>query len=110
MDATIIAIQAALSLIASILPEFGVASSSAAGKVIAWLEGVMPSIASLGQAAVADVQSIIASLQNSSANLTAAQLSSLDAMLAQSNAAFEAAATADGFPTPGATGATGASS
>lgn len=98
MEALTLAVQTALSLLAALLPELGVSSNSMVEKIIGWLQGIMPTIAQLGQAAIADVQSIIASLRNGTTALTPDQMTALDTMQAQADAGFEAVAATDGYP------------
>lgn len=96
-----IAIQTLLALIQGVLPTLGVGSSSVVAEIVSALETIVPVITANAQNFLAPVQAIIATLSGSGA-VTAAQVSTLQALDAQCDAAFEAAANADGFPTPDA--------
>lgn len=97
-----IAVQVLLSLVAGLLPEFGVASTSVISKIMTALETLVPNLIQNAPHLLAPIQNIIAALQ-SQGNLTPDQVTSLDSMEADTDAAFEAAATAAGFPDPTAT-------
>lgn len=94
-----IAIQTLLALISGLMPEFGVVPSSAVQKILTALQTLVPILANGYAALLADVQNVISSLQ-SSGNLTTAQLSTLQTLSDQADAALEAAANADGVPDP----------
>jgi hypothetical protein len=99
METAAIAIQTLLALVSGLLPEFGVASTSVIDKVLAALQTLLPIISSNFTGLLGDVQNVIATLQTTG-NLTAAQLATLQTLSAQADAAFESAATADGLPNP----------
>lgn len=93
------AVQTLLTLIEGLLPEVGLASASVVGKIIEALITIVPIIATNVSNLIAPVKNIIAALQNSG-NVTPAQIATLQQLDAQCDAAFEAAATAAGMPTP----------
>jgi hypothetical protein len=94
-----IAIQTLLTLISGLMTEFGVVPSSAIDKILTALQTLVPILAQGYTALLADVQSVISSLQ-SQGNLTTAQLATLQTLSTQADTAFDAAATADGAPAP----------
>ncbi|MDE2106270.1 MAG: hypothetical protein KGL39_54120 [Patescibacteria group bacterium] len=105
MTALASVVQVLLTLVSGLLPSLGVSSTNVIAQIIAGLENIVPVLASEGAALLTEVQSIIASLRNGSTPLTADQLTALDTLDAQIDAAFEADATAAGFPAPPASGA-----
>ena len=90
-----------LTLIADLVPSIE-SDTSAIGKIIATLEGILPAIVSTFQSLVPIVQNII-SVLSSSSGVTPAQLTALQTLDDQCDAAFETAATAEGDPEPPAT-------
>lgn len=94
-----IAVQVLLSLVAGLLPEFGVASTSVIAKIMTALETLVPNLIANAPQLLAPIQNIIASLQQQG-NLTPDQVATLDTMEADTFAAFQAAATAAGLPDP----------
>lgn len=100
MPALASVIQVLLTLVSGLLPSLGVGGGSVVAQIIAGLENIVPVLAAEGATLLSEVQSIIASLRNGSTPLTADQLTALDALDAQIDAAFEADATAAGFPAP----------
>lgn len=93
MDSTLTLV---ITLISDLIPSIS-SDTSAIGKIITALEQMLPAIIAEVKALVPIVQNIIAALTNSS-GVTAAQLTALQALDAQCDAAFEAAATTEGDP------------
>ena len=89
-----------LSMVSDFLPAI-TSGAVAADSTVTALEQIVPLAISTGTALLPAIQSIIASLTGG-ATLTAAQLATLQALDAQCDAAFEAAATAAGDPAPSA--------
>lgn len=98
-----------VSLLTSLLPALGSSSSAVVDQVIVTLIQIIPVIVNEVSALVGPVQNIIAVLR-ANTSVTATQMQQLIALQAQADAAFDAAAAADGLQPPGATGATGAAS
>ena len=97
------AIQTLLALIEALLPTIGVASTSVIEKIVAALVQIVPIIAANASNFLTPVKNIIAALQSSGA-VTPDQMTALQALDAQVDAAFEAAATdASAAPDPAAT-------
>jgi phage-related protein len=96
-----IAIETILTLISGLLPEFGVASTSVIDKILSALITIVPVIAQNASNFLQPVQNIITALQ-SQGNLTADQMTQLEALNASCDQAFEAAANAAGLPNPAA--------
>jgi phage-related protein len=92
MEAVIVSI---VTMLANILPEIGTISSPALDSVISTLAAIIPAIGSFAGAVIPIIKNIIAGLQGA-ANVTPAQLATLQALDAQCDAAFESAAAADG--------------
>lgn len=84
-----VAITTLLTLIEGLLPELGVSSSSVVEKILSALVSIVPVIISDASGLIQQVQGIISTLQ-SSGNLTPAQLTQLDTLSAQADAAFDA--------------------
>lgn len=94
------AIETLLTLIEGLLPELGVSSAAnVVNQILNALIVIVPIIAQNAQNFLTPVKNIIAALQSSGA-VTPAQMSALQALDAQVDAAFEAAATAAGQPAP----------
>lgn len=98
-----VAITTLLALIEGLLPELPAMGGATAiiDKIIASLISVIPIIAQTAPSLIASVKGIIAALQ-SSGPATPDQIAQLQALDAQCDAAFEAAANAAGLPAPGA--------
>ena len=90
------AIETLLVLIQGLLPIVGIAAGSVVDKIVAALVQIVPIIASDAANFLTPVKNIIVALQ-SSGNATPDQLAQLQALDAQIDAAFEAAATAAGL-------------
>ena len=90
------AIETLLALIEALLPELGVASSNVISKIVAALVQIVPIIAQNAQNFLQPVKNIIAALQASGA-VSPDQMTALAQLDAQVDAAFEAAAKADGL-------------
>lgn len=91
-----------VTMLADILPDLGGLSTGSLGSIITTLTSLIPAITSEIETVVPIVKNIIAGLQGS-ANITPAQTAALTALDAQCDAAFEAAAAADGVaPDPSA--------
>lgn len=88
-------IQTLLTLLATIVG--GLSDSSQIASVIATLQQIITSGVALVEADMPFIKNIIAALQNNGA-VTAAQMTALQALDQQTDAAFEAAATAAGAP------------
>jgi hypothetical protein len=80
-----------------ILPLIGSVSSGGLSSIISLLEEILPVAVKEAEALVPSIQNILAAIEGSGA-VTPAQLSSLASLSAQYDAAFDAAATADGVP------------
>lgn len=104
MDSTLTLI---ITLISALIPSIS-SDTTAIGKIITALEQLLPAIIAEVKSLVPIVQNIISALSNSS-GVTPDQLTSLAALDAQCDAAFEAAATTEGDPAPPATPAPSAS-
>ena len=87
--------EAVIALIEALLPQLGVTGANAAliGKVVATLVALIPTIVQEAKDLLPAVKNIIAALSANPAT-TADQLAALDALNAQVDAAFEAAAAA----------------
>ena len=94
------AITILLTLIQGLLPEInaGAAATSIASGVITSLESLVPVVIDQAPEFISEIQSIIANVKNSGVPLTQDQLTSLDALSAKCDAAFEAANAAAGGP------------
>ena len=90
------AISTLLALVEGLLPALGVGSGSIVAEILKALETIVPIIAADATDFLQPIQNIIAALQSSGA-LTADQLTQLTALNTQVDAAFEAAAAADGI-------------
>lgn len=96
MGATAIAITTVLTLIEGLLPELGVTSSSnIVTQILNALITIVPIIAANATNFITPVKNIIAALQ-ASGNVTPDQIAALQALDAQCDAAFDAAATSAG--------------
>jgi predicted histidine transporter YuiF (NhaC family) len=84
-----------IALLTEILPTVGVGTS--VGTVITTLTQLIPVAVSEGQALLTPIKNIIAALSGNDA-VTPAELTQLQALDAQTDAAFEAAAKAAGAP------------
>lgn len=93
------AILTLLTLIEAMLGSVSNPAIDVIDKIIAALVGIVPTLASEVPNAVTAVKNIITAL-STSGNATAAQMASLQALDAQVDADFEAAATAAGSPLP----------
>lgn len=91
------AIETLLTLIQGLLADAGVASTSLIDRILISLIAIVPIIAENAQDFLTPVKNIIAALQ-SSGNVSPAQMAQLQALDAQVDAAFEAAAAAAGAP------------
>ena len=87
--------EAVLALITALLPQLGVTGANAdlIGKIIAALVALIPTVIQEAKDLLPAVKNIIAALSANPAT-TADQLAALDALDAQVDAAFEAAAAA----------------
>lgn len=93
-------LAAILALIAELAPVLSSATQIAS--VISTLEGIMSAVTAEVQSVLPMIKNIIAALQ-SNGNITADQMAALTALDAATDAAFEAAAAADGAaPDPAA--------
>jgi len=101
MDPTLI-ITTLVALVGRVLPVVAVpANATLIEEVIQTLVGLVPTLIKEYQDLLPEVQNIIAALRGGP--LTQAQQDALDALQAQADAAFEAAAAAKGIaPDPGA--------
>lgn len=97
MNSITIALQTALALIEAVLTEFGVTPSSLVDKIITGLQQIIPALVGEAAALLPVAQNIINVAKGSGA-LTHEQLTALQTLDAQADAAFEAAATAAGAP------------
>lgn len=97
-------IPTVLSIISDILPIIGTVAtgSTSVEKVITLLEQIVPVAATEFTNLLTPIQNIIAALSGNSVT-TQAQLTALQSLDTQVDAAFEAAATAAGFPSPSTT-------
>ena len=94
-----------LSLVRGLLPTLGVASSSVVSNVVASITALVPVIANNLPNLVGAVQNIFSEIPSNGTPLTTAQIAALQAASDASDAAFEAAAAADGVAAdPAATG------
>jgi hypothetical protein len=86
-----IAIETLLTLISGLLPELGAnAATSVVEKILAALISIVPVIASAAPNFITEVKNIIAALQQSGA-VTPDQITQLQQLDAQCDAAFDAA-------------------
>ena len=85
-----------VNMLTALLPLMG-STSSGVEKVIEILIQVLPIAVSEAEALVTPIQNIITALQGN-ATITPAQMSALQELQAQTDAAFEAAATGSGVP------------
>ena len=83
-----------VTLLTQLLPLVGSFTSGSLASTISLLEEILPTIVTTATELVAPVQNIIAALQGSGA-VTAAQATSLAALSAQCDAAFDAIAQTD---------------
>lgn len=90
------AVLSALALILQLVGDVS-SNSTAIGKIIAWLEQLVPLIITEVETVLPMVKNIIGALKNSDA-ITDDQLEALDKLEADTDAAFEAAALAAGAP------------
>lgn len=90
------AILSAITLILQLVEDVN-DNTTAIGKIIAWLEQIVPLVVTEVETVLPMIQNIIAALKSSDA-VTDAQLAALDTLEAQTDAAFEAAAKAAGAP------------
>jgi hypothetical protein len=84
------AIETLLTLIESLLPSLGIASSNVVSKIIVALIQIVPILAEEATNLITPVKNIIAALQSHGA-LTPDQLAQLQALDTQCDAAFDAA-------------------
>ena len=96
------AIETILTLIEGLLPAVGV-TSSIVETILTALIKIVPIIAANATNFITPVKNIIAALQSSGA-VTTDQMTALQALDAQCDAAFEAAATSAGAPATAASG------
>jgi hypothetical protein len=89
-------ILSALTLILQLIEDVN-NNTTAIGKIIAWLEQIVPLIITEVKTVLPMVQNVIDALKNSDA-ITPEQFDALDKLEAQTDAAFEAAAKASGAP------------
>ncbi len=90
--------QLIVTLLSGLLPVIGSFTSGQAASVIALLENILPVAINEITSIVPSVQNIIAALQGNG-SVTADQVTALQTLSAQYDAAFESAASDDGFPT-----------
>lgn len=88
-----------VTMLGQILPLIGSVTSGGLSSIITLLEEILPVAVNEAEALVPSIQNIIAAIEGSGA-VTSAQLSSLTSLSAQYDAAFDAAAVADGVVSP----------
>ena len=94
-----ILLTAVVGLLTSLLPsiESAVGASAIVDQIITTLVSLIPQVAQLAEDLLPEIQNVIAALQSNTV-ITPAQMQALEALQAQADAAFEAAAAAAGDP------------
>jgi len=99
LSAAELIIQAVLDLVVSLLSDVSGGSTSAAAKIISLLDKILPDIMKVFPALIASVKDMIAAVQ-SKGNLTADQMTTLEKMSADLDAALVQAGKDEGLVDP----------
>ena len=91
MSSVAVAVEAILNLIQALMPNLGIGSSGIVDKILIALIQIVPIVAQEVQDFLVPLQNIITALKNSGP-VTPEQMAQLEALNAQVDAAFDAAA------------------